>query len=117
MNLHLAEWISHAPYQNLLNYINIFVDFRMMYYIVFILTTFAVQSIYGDLVHGKSIHLYLARTMVRDKPPDTQPWVILDSPVLSTHFTLDRQNYNQVSENSCAEAVPSTPPSEVVWSE
>ena len=32
-------------------------------------------------------------------------------------FTLDRQNYNQVSENSCAEAVPSTPPSEVVWSE
>ena len=70
MNLHLAEWISHKPYQNLL-IINIFVDFRMMYYIVFILTAFAVQSIYGDLVHGKSIHLYLARTMVRDKPSDT----------------------------------------------
>ena len=44
-------------------------------------------------------------------------WVILDSPVRSTLFTLDRQNSNQVSENSCAEAVPSTPPSEVVWSE
>ena len=43
--------------------------------------------------------------------------VILDSPVRSSLFTLDRQNYNQVSENSCAEAVPSTPPSEVVWSE
>ena len=48
--------------------INIFVDFRMMYSIVFILIAFAVQSIYGDLVHGKSIHLYLARSMVRDKP-------------------------------------------------
>ena len=44
-------------------------------------------------------------------------WVVLDSPVRSTLFTLDRQNSNQVSENSCAEAVPSTPPSEVVWSE
>ena len=44
-------------------------------------------------------------------------WVILDSPVRSTLFTLDRQNYNQVTKNSCAEAVPSTPPSEVVWSE
>ena len=43
--------------------------------------------------------------------------VILDSPVRSTLFTLDRQNSNQVSENSCAEAVPNTPPSEVVWSE
>ena len=41
--------------------------------------------------------------------------VVLDSPVRSTLFTLDRQNSNQVSENSCAEAVPSTPPSEVVW--
>ena len=40
----------------------------MMYSIVFILTTFAVQSIYGDLVHGKLIQLFLARTMVRDKP-------------------------------------------------
>ena len=43
--------------------------------------------------------------------------VVLDSPVWITLFTLDRQNSNQVSENSCAEAVPSTPPSEVVWSE
>ena len=42
--------------------------------------------------------------------------VVLNSPVRSTLFTLDRQNSNQVSENSCAEAVPSTPPSEVVWS-
>ena len=31
--------------------------------------------------------------------------VILDSPVRSTLFTLDRQSSNQVSENSCAEAV------------
>ena len=69
MNLHWAEWVSHAPYQNLL--INIFVDFRMMYYIGFMLTVFAVQSIYGDLVHGKSIHLYLARTMARDKRSET----------------------------------------------
>ena len=44
-------------------------------------------------------------------------WVNLDSPVWSMLFTLDRQNSNQVSENSCAEAVPSTPPYEVVWSE
>ena len=44
-------------------------------------------------------------------------WVVLDSPVRSTLFTLDRQNSYQVSENSCAEAVPSTLPSEVVWSE
>ena len=44
-------------------------------------------------------------------------WVVLDSHVRSTLFTLDRQNSNQVSENSCAEAVPSTPPSEVMWSE
>ena len=44
-------------------------------------------------------------------------WVVLDSPVRSTLFTLDRQNSNQVSGNGCAEAVPSTPPSEVVWSE
>ena len=43
--------------------------------------------------------------------------VVLDSPVRSTLFTLDRQNSDQVSENSCAEAVLSTPPSEVVWSE
>ena len=43
----------------------------MMYYIGFMLTVFAVQSIYGDLVHGKSIHLYLARTMARDKRSET----------------------------------------------
>ena len=43
--------------------------------------------------------------------------VVLDSPVRSTLFTLDRQNSNQASENTCAEAVPSTPPSQVVWSE
>ena len=43
----------------------------MMYYIGFILTAFAVQSIYGDLVHGKSINLYLARTMARDKRSET----------------------------------------------
>ena len=43
--------------------------------------------------------------------------VVLDSPVRSKLFTQDRQNSNQVSENSCAEAVRSTPPSEVVWSE
>ena len=43
--------------------------------------------------------------------------VIVDLPVQSTFFTLDRQNYNQVTKNSCAEAVPSTPPSEVVWLE
>ena len=43
-------------------------------------------------------------------------WVVLDSPVRSTLFTLDRQNSNLVSENSCAESVPSTPPSEVVRS-
>ena len=43
----------------------------MMYYIVFILTTFAVQSIYGDLVHGKLIQLFLARTMARDKRSET----------------------------------------------
>ena len=42
----------------------------MMYFIGFILTTFAVQSIYGDLVHGKSINLYLARAMARDKRSD-----------------------------------------------
>ena len=41
---------------------------------------------------------------------------------LSALFTLDKQNSNQVSEDSCAEAVPSTPPSqgvvgvEVMWS-
>ena len=40
--------------------------------------------------------------------------VVLDSPVGSKLFTLDRQNSNQVSENSCAEAVLSTPLSEVV---
>ena len=43
--------------------------------------------------------------------------VVLDSSDLSTLSTLDRQNSNQVSGNSCAEAVPSTPPSEVVWLE
>ena len=37
--------------------------------------------------------------------------VVLDSPVCSTLFTLERQNSNQVLENSCAEAVASTPPS------
>ena len=30
----------------------------MMYSIGFILTAFAVQSIYGDLVHGKLIYSY-----------------------------------------------------------
>ena len=43
----------------------------MMYFIGFILAAFAVQSINGDLVHGKSTHLYLTRTMARDKPSET----------------------------------------------
>ena len=41
-------------------------------------------------------------------------WVVLVSSVQIALFTLDRQNSNQVSENICAEAVPSTPPFEVV---
>ena len=43
--------------------------------------------------------------------------VVLDSPVRNKLFTQDRQNSNQVSENSSTEAVPSTPSSEVVWLE
>ena len=52
----------------------------------------------------------------KQKKHNTVIWVVPDSPVQSTLFTLDRQYSNQVSENSCVEAVPSTPPSEVVWS-
>ena len=51
---------------------------------------------------------------MESQPQNPEFRVILDSPVRSTLFTLDRQNSNQVSENSCAEAVQSTPPSEVV---
>ena len=54
------------------------------------------------------VYIYMPCDQLGHHVTDCFTWVILDSPVRSTLFTLDMQNSNQVSENSCAEAVSST---------